>query len=177
VPLTLTIPALCVALFAWVAGWLADRIGRRRLLLVAVGLYAVLGVAPTMLDSLGAIFATRVGLGLCEAVIITVTTTLLGDLFSGEQRTRWLANQTAVASLSALVLFVIGGAMGVHGWRTPFLVYLVSLVMLFGIWRYTWEPAARAQRESHEHHVPLPWKRLLGMSGPTRLPIEFDPGS
>ena len=22
-----------------------------------------------------------------------------------------------------------------------------------------------------------PWKRLLGMSGPTRLPIEFDPGS
>jgi MFS family permease len=173
VPLTLTIPALCVALFSWLAGWLADRMGRRRLLIVAVGLYAVLGVAPTVLDSLGAIFATRVGLGLCEAVIITVTTTLLGDLFAGEQRTRWLANQTAVASLSALVLFVIGGSLGVHGWRTPFLMYLVSLVMLFGIWRYTWEPAARTQRESHEHHVPLPWQRLLGICAVTLLASVF----
>ena len=173
VPLVLTIPALCIALFSPAAGWLADRFGRRRLLMVAIAAYAVLGVAPCFLDSLGSIFATRVGLGITEAVIITVTTTLLGDMFTGEQRERWLANQTAVASLSALALFVIGGALGVHGWRTPFLVYLSSLVMLVGVWLYTWEPQARAGRPTQDQAVPLPWKRLGGICAVTLLASIF----
>jgi MFS family permease len=173
VPLVLTIPAACIALFSPVAGWLADRFGRRRLLMTAIGCYAVLGVAPYFLDSLASIFVTRVGLGMTEAVIITVSTTLLGDMFSGGQRDRWLANQTAVASLSALALFVIGGALGVHGWRAPFLVYLSSLVMLAGVWLFTWEPRASTRRAGSDRSVPLPWKRLLGICSVTLLASIF----
>lgn len=174
VPLVLTIPALCIAIFSPLAGWLADLFGRRRLLIAAMLGYSVLGIAPFFLDSLAAIFATRVGLGITEAIIITTTTTMLGDLFAGPQRDRWLANQTAVASLSALALFVIGGALGVHGWRAPFLVYLASLVMLWGVWRYTWEPASPARDAAAlAQRTPLPWKRLGGICAVTLLASIF----
>lgn len=173
VPLTLTIPAACVALFSAPAGWLADRLGRRSLLMVSIAVYAAFGIAPYFLDSLAAIFATRFVLGMAEAVIMTVSTTMIADVFAGAQRDRWLANQTAVASLSSLALFVIGGALGVHGWRAPFLVYLSALAMLLGIWLFTWEPEKRTRLSGGTAGAPLPWRRLGGICAVTLLASVF----
>jgi len=68
VPIALTIPALCVALFSPVAGWLADRIGRKILLVSALVLYAACGIVPWFLDDLFQIIAARIALGMTEAV-------------------------------------------------------------------------------------------------------------
>ena len=54
VPMVLTVPALCVALFSPVAGIMGDWFGRRRLLLWSFGFYALLGIAPVLLHGLGA---------------------------------------------------------------------------------------------------------------------------
>src|SRR5579884_1268300 len=40
----LTAPALCVAILSPFAGWLADRLGRRRLLIFSMLVYALVGV-------------------------------------------------------------------------------------------------------------------------------------
>jgi len=128
VPMALTIPALCVALFSPLAGWLSDRAGRKRLLIGALIGYAGFGLLPLMLDSIHAILAARVALGLTEAVIMTVATALVGDYFEGERRERWVSIQIAVASLSAIVLIAAGGALGeALGSRGPFWLYLLAL--------------------------------------------------
>src|SRR5512143_1342740 len=49
VPMIITLPSLCIALFSPFAGAIADRWGRRRLLLVATLFYAVVGVLPVLL--------------------------------------------------------------------------------------------------------------------------------
>ena len=59
VPIALTIPALCVALFSPVAGWLCDRLGRKLVLVVALLLYAGLGLLPYFLSDLKQIIASR----------------------------------------------------------------------------------------------------------------------
>ena len=79
VPMALTVPALCVALFSPLAGWLSDRLGRKRLLIGALLGYAGFGLLPLLLESLHAIFAVRIALGLAEAVIMTVATAMVGD--------------------------------------------------------------------------------------------------
>nr|WP_234358395.1 MFS transporter [Streptomyces sp. NRRL B-24085] len=129
VPLALTVPALALALLAPFAGVIVDRLGRKRLLIVATLLYAVFGTAPLWLDSLGAIIASRALVGVTEAAIMTCCTTLIGDYYSGRLRVRYLALQTMCASASATVFFVLGGAAGAAGWRMPFWVYAVSLVL------------------------------------------------
>ena len=45
VPLTLTLPALFVALFSPLAGYVADRVGRKQLLVFAMLAYAAFGTA------------------------------------------------------------------------------------------------------------------------------------
>jgi MFS family permease len=129
VPLALTVPALSLALLAPFAGVIVDRVGRKRLLIVATVLYAVFGTAPLWLDSLGAIIAGRALVGVTEAAIMTCCTTLIADYYSGHRRVKYLALQTMCASASATAFFVLGGAVGAAGWRMPFWVYAVSLVL------------------------------------------------
>lgn len=128
VPMALTIPALCVALFSPVAGWLSDKLGRKRLLIAALVGYAGFGLLPLLLDDLRMILAARVALGMTEAIIMTVATALVGDYFTGERRERWVSIQIATASVSAIVLIAAGGALGeALGSRGPFWLYLLAL--------------------------------------------------
>ena len=98
----MTMPSIWIVLFSPVAGWLADRFGRRNILLAAMIVYAFVGIAPTFLDSLNTIILSRVGVGICESIVMTVSTTMICDYFSGKSRERWLAGQTATASTAAL---------------------------------------------------------------------------
>jgi MFS family permease len=142
VPMILTVPSLCVALLCPFAGMLADYFGRRTLLLVALAGYAVVGIAPIFLQTLPLILLSRVVVGVTEALIYVVSTTMIGDYYSGAARDRWLAGQTAFASVSALLFFNLGGILGEIGWRTPFWVYLSALGMFAMVLAFTWEPAA-----------------------------------
>ncbi|GAB3114354.1 MFS transporter [Aestuariicella hydrocarbonica] len=168
VPMLLSLPALCIALGAPFAGWLADRVGRRKLLIGAMLVYGFCGISPIFLDSYWAIFTSRLGVGLCEAVVITCSTTLIGDYFSGDQRDKWLGSQAALASLTAMCLFPLAGYLGsVYGWRGPFAIYGLSLVMLVGVLLFTWdvcpELAEKGDRNTpvSKEQDQLPWLHML----------------
>ncbi|WP_217555450.1 MFS transporter [Streptomyces sp. GbtcB6] len=166
VPLALTVPALSLALLAPFAGVLVDRLGRRRLLIAATLLYAVFGTAPLWLDSLGAIIAGRALVGVTEAVIMTCCTTLIGDYYSGDRRVKYLALQTMCASASATVFFVVGGAAGSAGWRVPFWIYAVSLVLAPLMAASLTNPvtgATVAGTPVAEERRPFPWRRMGGI--------------
>ncbi|MFD8231663.1 MFS transporter [Streptomyces sp. NPDC059696] len=167
VPLALTVPALALALLAPFAGVIVDRLGRKRLLVVATVLYAVFGTAPLWLDSLGAIIAGRALVGVAEAAIMTCCTTLIGDYYSGRQRVKYLALQTMCASASATVFFVLGGAAGSAGWRVPFWIYAVSLVLAPLMATALPDPAARADGDETpaeaEARRSFPWRQMAGV--------------
>jgi MFS family permease len=171
----LTMPAIWVLLFSPVAGWLADRFGRRNLLLVSMVVYAFVGTAPALLHDLYAIIAARIGVGICESIVITVSTTMIGDYFQGRTRERWMASQTAVASISALGIIYLGGQLGAaYGWRGPFYLYIYSLVLAVGVFAFVWEPAkecpeATGAMRANGAHIHFPWARMIGICTLTLL--------
>ncbi|MCK6434852.1 MAG: MFS transporter, partial [Aquabacterium sp.] len=144
VPLTMTTPMLMMAALSVVAGGLADRFGRKRLLVGATALYAVFGTAPMWLDSLTAIIASRVALGVTEAVLMTVSTTMIGDYYSGARREKFMSLQTTVSAASAFLLNNLGGLIAEHGWRAPYGVYAISLVLAPAMVVFLWEPKPQA---------------------------------
>ena len=167
VPLALTVPALALALLAPFAGVIVDRVGRKRLLIVATVLYSVFGTAPLWLDSLGGIIASRALVGVTEAAIMTCCTTLIGDYYSGRRRVKYLALQTMCASASATAFFVVGGAAGSAGWRIPFWVYAVSLALAPLMAAALPDPAAGSAGAEvpagSETHRAFPWRHLAGI--------------
>src|SRR5690606_19046991 len=93
IKLILTMPALWIALSGAPLGYLGDRFGRKRLLLAALLLYGVAGFSGYWVDSLAALLAGRAVLGVAVAGIIGMSTTLIGDYFDGEERSRFLGVQ------------------------------------------------------------------------------------
>ncbi len=72
---------------------------------------------------------------------MTVSTTMICDYFSGKSRERWLAGQTATASLSALAIIPLGGVLAAdYGWHGPFYIYIYSLLLVSGVAIFIWEP-------------------------------------
>ena len=166
-PALLTIPSLIVVLFAPVAGLLSDVFGRRRLLIGAMLIYTAAGMAPFVFDTLPQMLASRIAVGLCEAVVMTTSTTMIGDYFKGPERDKWLGYQTGIASLTSTVLIFFSGVLG-HwfGWHGSFLIYGSALLLMVGIIAFTWEPKPDMAVGEHGGAASwrgFPWKRMAGI--------------
>ncbi len=159
----ITAPALCVALFSIPAGALGDWIGRRRLLIWSMALYVIVGVAPYFLNDLRTILWTRIAVGIVEAVLMTLSTTLIGDFFKGEARNRWLSAQTGVASTFAIFAILVAGFVGAKDWHNVFLLYLMPVLFLIMVLLFTWEPEESrelAAKEAQGKWSDIPWKLM-----------------
>lgn len=166
-PMIVTVPALMVALTASFAGRLVDRIGRKRLLVGSLVLYAIAGTAPLYLPTLQLVVASRVVVGLCEAAIMTCCTTMLADYFHGRARERYFGYQVMATTLAATVLFGLGGALGAQGWRTPFWLYAVGLVLAVLVAVVLFDPPHL--EEGPDVAAGIPWRSLLAPIGVTFL--------
>ncbi|MEO8527589.1 MAG: MFS transporter [Pseudolysinimonas sp.] len=141
VPLIISAPALMIAVFAPFAGQIADRVGRKNLLIGAMIVYAFVGTAPLWLPAeFSFILVSRLLVGVCEAAIMTCCTTMIGDYFAGDRRNRYFGLQSVFTTISATIFLLVGGVLGASGWRTPFLVYALSLIIVIPMFFVLWEP-------------------------------------
>ena len=127
--LVLTLPALFMAILAPLAGYLIDKSGRKRVLLVSLVLYAIAGTSGLYLNTLPAILVGRAILGIAVGGLVTAVITLIGDYFEGEERSRFVGTQAAFAGLGGLVFISSGGILADIHWRMPFLIYISSLLV------------------------------------------------
>ena len=167
VPMVLTIPSLCVALFSSVAGVIADRWGRRPLLLLALLAFSLLGLLPLLFDSIRAILASRVVVGLAEASILTCTNALWGDYFADDARRRWLAFQQMTGPVFNALLALAGGALASLHWSGPFALYALGLIAFVLAALFLWEPVGVA-RAATAIGTPFPWS-TAGLIGAVTL--------
>ena len=164
VPAMIGAPGLAMAILAPFAGLLADRFGRRRILLVSTAFYGVFGAAPLFLTSLDQIYWSRVLLGVSEAGILTVVNTLIGDYWDDKGRKNWLFLQGLLGPfLAGIVALIVGYATKVQ-WNGVFLVYLVAFPIWAAMLVWLFEPERREL--AHEPAVttgiePFPWANAI----------------
>lgn len=152
VKLALSFPGLFIALSAIVTGIIIDRIGRLKLLGVALVFYAVGGSSGFWLDNIYLILAGRAVLGMCVGISMTIVTTLVADYYQGQSRQKFAGLQIAVMSLGGIIFISLGGILADINWRTPFLLYLFSLMIFPFTYLYLKEPQKEVVT-SHEKHI------------------------
>lgn len=133
-------PSLSVALFAPLAGIVADRFGRRPLLLAGVVLFVIAGCAGLVLPSLPAIFASRLVLGVAVALIMTAQTALIGDYFTGNDRSALTGLQISARNFGGLVFISLAGWIATISARLPFAIYGLATAFLPLMWRVIVDP-------------------------------------
>lgn len=133
-------PSLSVALFAPLAGFAADRIGRRSMLLIGVVLFVIAGCAGLILPDLRSIFVSRLVLGIAVALIMTAQTALIGDYFTGDDRNALTGLQISARNFGGLVFISLAGWAAALSPRLPFAIYGLAAVFLPLMWLTIVEP-------------------------------------
>jgi len=128
--LMLTLPALTIALVAPLAGRLLDEIGRMKVLYISLFIYLFAGTSGFWLDNFYSILTGRIIFGLGVAGIMTVSTTLIGDYFTGAKREHFMGLQGAFVALGGLVFITTAGVLTDINWRLAFLIYGFSAFVL-----------------------------------------------
>jgi MFS family permease len=122
-------------LAAPVLGWLADRYGRRRVLLPCLVVYGAAGVSVAAADDFLVVLALRAVQGLLGGSILSsLALTLAGDLFAGTRRNAAMGATAAAVTVSAAVAPAVGGALAGVAWNVPFLVYGLSLAVAVAVY-------------------------------------------
>jgi len=171
VPLLITAPSACIALFAPGAGVIADRFGRRKLLLWSMAFYGAGGLVPFFIDNFWAVVAGRFVIGFGEAGVLTVVNTLLADYFEEKARHRWLMIQGVVGSVLGTVTIASSGFLAAQGWQYPFLVYGIAIPILLASLAFLFEPEPRRKQAgaTQPAATPFPYAIAFMVAGVTVL--------
>ncbi len=132
--LSLSLPALFMGLFGLPSGLLAQRWGHRPLLMASLLLYGLSGGAGSWLEGIYGLLLSRALLGIASAALITSSTLLIGALFEGQARERFLGLQAAFMGFGGVLFLSLGGWLSSIHWRCSFLPYLFSLLLLPLLW-------------------------------------------
>jgi MFS family permease len=126
-----TMSAVGVMFGGPIVGLISEWIGARRLLFVALAIYAIAGSAGLYLDGITPLLASRLLQGVGSAGITISTAAMIGDRFQGTERPKFLGYQGAfLAAAGFISLLVSGQAAEIMGWRAPFALFLTALPML-----------------------------------------------
>ncbi len=156
VKLSLSFPALFIAISAIIAGMVIDKFGRLKLLTIALIFYAVGGTSGYWLDNIYHILAGRALLGLSVGISMTIVTTLIADYYQGKARQKFAGLQIAIMSIGGIVFITLGGILADIDWRVPFLLYFFSLLVLPVTRTYLKEPKEITVRKKADSSVRSP---------------------
>ena len=128
---------LSAFLFGFAAGqivWgpLSDRLGRRPVLLIGLGLFLVMTLACAFAPSIEALIGARFAQALGASGPIVLGRAMVRDLYDGPRAGRELARMGMIMGLVPAVAPVVGGLLqNAFGWRSTFIAtLLVGLAVL-----------------------------------------------
>jgi len=152
----ITLYMLSAAAFVPISGWLADRIGPRRVFLCAILAFTAASLACGLAQTLLQFVIARALQGVAGAMMVPVGRLIV---LRGSERSE-LVYVTALLTWPALSAPIIGPALGgyltaYHSWRWNFFINVpLGLLGLLLVMRYV--PLSKA-----EHRHPLDWRGFI----------------
>jgi DHA1 family bicyclomycin/chloramphenicol resistance-like MFS transporter len=137
---TLTACLVGLAVGQAIAGPLSDSYGRRRPLLIGIGLFALASLGCAAAPSVVVLDVLRLVQGLCGAAGIVLARAIVRDRWTGVQMARIYAALMGAVSLGPILAPTIGGALlGFMDWRGLFVV-LAGFGVVLLVTCATWVP-------------------------------------
>lgn len=119
-----TLPGI---IFTPILGIMADRYGRKIVLIPSLFLFGIAGTACAFATTFEQLLLFRVFQGLGSASLGALNLTLLGDLYSGNTRTTAMGYNGSILSVGTALYPAVGGSLAVLGWYFPFFLTLIAI--------------------------------------------------
>jgi len=128
--LMLTLPSLAIAFLAPILGHFVYKFGRKKSALIALTLFSITGSSGMFLETMNLLLCSRFLLGIAIAILMIVSTSLIGDYFQGEARHKFMGQQGIFISLGGVIFVVGGGILSDINWRYSFAIYSIGFLLI-----------------------------------------------
>lgn len=159
-----TVPGVVLTPFV---GLVSDRLGRKRVLVPSLVLFGVSGVAIVFIDDFATILGLRIVQGTAGSAIMSLTVTLLGDLFSGERRSSLIGLNAAILAVGAAGYPLLGGVLALLSWAAPFVCFALGIVVAVAGSTILTEPATSTDSSGLSYVInaarAVPTRTALGL--------------
>jgi MFS family permease len=109
-------------------GMLADRAGRKMVLIPSLLMYAAGGTVPLYSGAMGVVLAGRVVQGIGGSGLMSSIYGLIGDFYEdAPDRNRLLGLVNGTIAISEMAVPLVGGALAAMSWKTPFAAYALAV--------------------------------------------------
>jgi len=127
VGLLITVFTLPGVILAPIVGILADRLGRKKVLVPSLILFGIAGTSCIFAHSFRMLLSLRFIQGIGGAAINSLNNTIIGDLYNDRECTIAMGYNATVLNIGTTLFPVIGGALCALGWYYPFYLPLVAI--------------------------------------------------
>jgi len=132
----ITLPSLAIAIFAPFIGHFVNKFGKKRSAIVGLLLFSLFGTAGLYLNTIYEILVSRFLFGIAIAILMIVSTSLIGDYFKNENQHKFMGIQSAFISIGGIIFIVGGGVLSDINWRYPFAIYTLGIIILLFVIKY-----------------------------------------
>jgi MFS family permease len=117
-----------------VAGILADRLGRKLVLIPSLLVFGIAGFMCSFMKDFHSLLALLFIQGIGASALSSINITLIGDLYSGEKRTALMGYNASILSIGTAAYPAIGGLIATFGWQYIFYLPLLALPLALFVW-------------------------------------------
>ena len=114
-------------------GVIADKIGRKKILVPALFLFGVAGSSIIFVDDFNIFLVCIFLQGMGAAPLGALNVTLISDKFYGMDRIAALGYNGTILNLSTTIYPFLGGILAGFGWYYPFFLPLLAIIVMFPI--------------------------------------------
>lgn len=151
VGLLITVFTFPTVILGPIIGILADRFGRKRILVPSLILFGIAGTACAFARNFNLLLLLRLLQGLGAAALLSLSVTVIGDLYTGERRATAMGYNASVSSIGTAVYPTIGGALATIGWFYPFTLPLVAIPIGLLVLFFLKNPEPKGERDLKEY--------------------------
>lgn len=123
-----------------VVGVVADRLGRKPIMVGSLVLFGVAGAAVALTTDFRVVLGLRLLQGIGWGSLTPLIITAIGDFYSGTTEAAAQGLRLSGSSLTASGFSLFAGALVVLAWQFPFGIYLLALPIAAVVWLWLDEP-------------------------------------
>ncbi len=110
-------------------GLIADRIGRRRVIIPLLFVFGIGGAGIAFARTFEEMLVLRFLQGIGASALVTLAVTLIGDVYEGSRRNAVMGVNSSTIGTGAALYPLVGGALASIRWNVPFLFFGIGIAV------------------------------------------------
>src|SRR5690625_3991907 len=129
IKLILTAPSIMIIPFSFLSSYLTSKLTKRTIIMIGLVVYLIGGIGPQLVSTIELLLALRLILGAGVGLVMPLSMSLINDYYTGKERTQMMGYNSAFSNFGGIVTMLLAGWLATFGWRTPFNVYFLGLII------------------------------------------------